>query len=222
MMDREEEHTKNYCHDCGHYNYDSHHDESWCSHKRGKSNTIVSGRETDCEDWIPSNHPDIIAKRKIDDFFKGFEKFPDMKFIYENCFKEELDKVPEECKDDLIISFLGRTYNAAISRYRKILKWSGMDINAETVSKYREWQNPDKIEDHIDRVCKNEFFQNGFEIVLVESKIPDYGDIKHYKLTLRYTRDDDNEVNNIMKATRAIVEFLPEDYMNRIKFVVDY
>jgi len=217
-MDNQE----HYCYECGYHNYDTFHDEEWCSHKRGKSNTIVSGRETDCEDWVPRNHPDFVVKRRIDNFFKGFEKFPDMKFIYENHFKKELEQAPEECKDDLIISFLGRTYNAAIGRYRQILKWAGIGVHAETVDKYRGWKNPDKIKDYIDRVCRHEFLENGFEIVLVESKIPDYGIIEHYKLTLKYTRDDGNEVNNIVKATRAIVGFLPEDYMDRIKFVVDY
>ena len=123
-MDNQE----HYCGECGYHNYDTFHDESWCSHKRGKSHTIVSGRETDCEDWTPRNHPDILKRNKILNFFKGWDSHPDMELMYQvmQCELPCMDDIPEDERDEtekeeIEISFLAKVYNAAIDRCGRII-----------------------------------------------------------------------------------------------------
>lgn len=215
----EEEH---YCFECGHYNYDStmFNGEN-CDCEEGCT-CIVSGRETDCEYWKSKNHPDIINKNKIDKFFNGFERYPNMNFIYDNCFKDVItseDATTEEL-ESFIVEIMGKTYNAAVERCRRILFENRQSVDLPGVDPYRKWTVWDRIQDTIDRAIKHKLSCSGFEVVSIEKNIPDYSTYYHYKLVIRYTKDDNQKSNNLINVMRDIFEYVPEHEMERITFEV--
>lgn len=215
-----EEQKEHYCHDCGHYCYDTTvFNGERCNCEEGCT-CIVSGRETDCEYWKERNHPDIIKKNKIYSFFNGYEKYPDINFIYDNCFQEIVDKATKEELRDLIVEIMGKTYNASVDRCRRISFENNQHINFPSVDPYRKWVVWDRIQETIDRVIKHKLSCSGFEIVSVKKSIPDYSIYYHYKLVIKYIKDDNQKSNNLIKVIRDIFEYVQPDEMERMTFEV--
>jgi len=211
-----------YCYECGHFHYDTTMgmggDDS-CDCKEGYTYIRNQG-ETDCKYWKPKNHPDIVKKNKIDNFFHGHEKYPDMQFIYDNCFKEKIDKATYAEFQNIIISVLGKVYNSAVSRcyiaYRDCNS-SFIECSNQSLSEYKGWKKEDELFTMVKMSCEIAD-KHSFEIIHINKYMPMHGTREECTIYLKYAKKDGRDFNQFRDMLLKFIRFIPREYSDRISF----
>ena len=216
------EEKEHYCYECGHFHYDTTMGmggSDWCDCKDGYTYIRNEG-ETDCEYWKSHNHPDIIKKEKIYAFLHGYEKYPDMQFIYDNCFKEMIDKATYEELQDIMVSIMGKVYNAAYSRCYIALRdhmGSFIEFPDQSVSEHKGWKKEDKLDDMI-KMSSSLACKYGFEVWYLHKYTSEHRLREDCDICLRYSKKDGREFYQFNDLLLEFMRFIPSEYSDRIHF----
>jgi len=214
-----EDEKQHHCYECGYYRYNTHYNEERCNCEENKTfsyHTIVSGRETNCEDWKSNTDPEILKERKLNDFFDGKDRYPDMEVVYEQLKKYWAKD--EKDKEDITASFLAQVYNAALKRCHEI---SGVNFYDHMVSDAKPFVRDDKIKNYVS-CCIQIAEKYNWKTKFVDITPTNEYDKRLYSIHVTYdSSENGDKLKDYQKIICWMMGNVPQDYILRIVFVLD-